>query len=406
MNAAPAGWRSRPWGNNPQNGIMATPVIDRVRRAIYVVALSQTAVGSLVYRLHALDLGTGAELFGGPVAISAHYPGSGGNSTGGLVSFDPLVHQERAALLEAGSNIVLAWGGRDGDCGQYSSWVMAYDASTLQQTGVIDLVPNDHGAGIWMSGAGPAMDASGDIYLVTGNAFAGAAGGGTPATGSYGNSIVRLSASAGLGVGDYSAPANAAALNAADLDLGGGGALLLPDELDASGATRHLAVAAGKDSHIYLVDRDHLGQFDTAQNHIVQEIAGQLGGRQFRSQPATFQHTVYLSAAGDPLKAFPLSAARLATAPSSQTGHAFADGVPVVSANGTANGIVWMVEGGAGQLFAYDATDLSRLLWSSSQAAGGRDQFAASGRPKSALVVNGRVYVGTSGSVSAFGLLP
>jgi hypothetical protein len=190
---APADSGSLPCGNINPNGITATPVIDRGRNAIYVEAMSKSSTGSIIHRLHALDLTTGKELFGGPTTITATYPGTGGNSQGGMVTFDPHVHHDRAALLESGGNIYTAWSGLDGDCGEYSAWVIAYSADTLAQTGVIDLVPNNHGGGMWMGGGGPAADAAGSVYVISGNGF-----GDTPGTNSYGNSFVRLTISSGL----------------------------------------------------------------------------------------------------------------------------------------------------------------------------------------------------------------
>ena len=393
-----------PCGSNATNGIMATPVIDRPHNAIYVVAFSKDGSGVLRYRLHALDLGTGAELFGGPAEITATAPGTGGNSSGGVVTFLPSVQQERAALLETASGIVLTWGGRDGDCGRYSSWVMSYNPDTLAQTSAVNLVPQDQGAGIWMSGAGPAMDASGDLFLVTGNAFV-QHGNGTPATGSYSNSVVRMSGT--LALVDYFTPWNTAALNAADLDLDGGGPLLLPDEVDSSGATRHLAVLAGKDSNIYLVDRDNLGRYGSTANAIVQQINGQLDGHEYHSAPVAWNGSVFLTSRGSALKAFTLSAARLSTTPSSHSAQSFSGGIPVVSANAGSNGIVWVDEAGSAVLYAYDASNLGHLLYSSSQAPNGRDAFRTSSGPgKTPLVINGRVYLGTAGSIAVFGLLP
>ena len=395
-----------PCGSNATNGIMATPVIDRSRNAIYVVAFSKDSGGVLRYRLHALDLGTGAELSGGPVVITASGPGTGGNSSGGIVTFLPSVQQERAALLETSGGIVLTWGGRDGDCGRYSSWVMSYNPDTLVQTSAVNLVPHDQGAGIWMSGAGPAMDASGDLYLVTGNAFV-QNGDGTPATGSYSNSVVRMSGSGTLAQVDYFTPYNTAALNAADLDLDGGGPLLLPDQLDNSGATRHLALLAGKDSNIYLVDRDNLGHFGSTSNAIVQQLNGQLDGHEFHSAPVAFNGSVYFTARGSALKVFSLNAAHLSTSPTSQSKQSFSGGIPVITANAGSNGIVWVDEGGSAVLYAYDAGNLGHLLYSSSQAANGRDQFRTSSGPsKTPLVIDGRVYLGTAGSIAVFGLLP
>ena len=154
---------------SPEIGITSTPVIDRARNAIYVVAVSRNSSGSYFHRLHALDLTTGKELFGGPTTISATYPGAGVNSSNGNVVFDAKQYNERAALLQVGATIFTTWTSHC-DIAPYSSWVMANSADTLQQTGVINLVPNGGGGGgIWMSGAGPAADASGNIYFIIGN---------------------------------------------------------------------------------------------------------------------------------------------------------------------------------------------------------------------------------------------
>ncbi|HEV8076620.1 MAG TPA: Ig-like domain-containing protein, partial [Candidatus Acidoferrum sp.] len=166
-------------------GIMSTPVIDRSRNAIYVVASSKNSSGNVAHRLHALNLTTGAELFGGPTTITATFPKSGG----GTVTFQPNVQQERAALLESNGIIYTAWSGYYGDCGNYAGWVIAYSADTLAQAGAIDLVPNSGRAGSWLGGGGPAADSSGNVYLPTGNA----SGGNTPGiSNDYGDTFVKL----------------------------------------------------------------------------------------------------------------------------------------------------------------------------------------------------------------------
>src|SRR5215469_9151552 len=296
-----------PCGNISPNGITATPVIDRSRNAIYVEAMSQNSSGSIVHRLHALDLTNGNELFGGPTTITATYPGTGGNSTGGVVAFLPSVHHERAALLESGNTIYTAWSGMYGDCGAYSAWVMAFDAGTLKQSSAIDLVPNNSGGGMWMGGGGPAADAAGNVYVVSGNGF-----GDTPGTNSsFGNSFVRLTASGGLTVADYFTPFNTKSVeDPADEDFGSAGPLLLPDLVDASNVTRQLAVGAGKDGNLYVLDRGNLGQFNSTTNNTYQEF--QLSAGENHSSPVFFNNTVYVGPTGSSLKAFPVSYAHLA----------------------------------------------------------------------------------------------
>ena len=400
---SPADSASLPCGNINPNGITATPVIDRARNAIYVEAMSKDSAGNIHHRLHALDLTNGSALFGGPATITATYPGTGGNSANGVVAFDPKVQHERAALLESGGVIYTAWSGLWGDCGPYSAWVIGYDAGTLKQTSVLDLVPNNSGGGMWMGGGGPAADASGNVYVISGNGF-----GDTPGTNSsYGNSFVRLTTSSGLMVGDYFTPFNTGAEDGADEDFGSAGPLLLPDMVDASGTTRHLAVGAGKDGNLYVLNRDNLGQFNSTTNGVYQEFT--LSSGENHSSPIFFNNTVYVGPTNNPLKAFAVSKALLATSPSSQTAHQFGDNgtVASISANGATQGIVWALDWGAGVLFAYDATDLTKELYDSNQAAGNRDHFSAvGGHFITPMVANGRVYIGTSSTVAVFGLLP
>jgi len=391
-----------PCGNISPNGITATPVIDRSRNAIYVEAMAQNSSGSIIHRLHALDLTNGNELFGGPTTITATYPGTGGNSTGGVVAFLPSVHHERAALLESGNTIYTAWSGMYGDCGAYSAWVMAFDAGTLKQSSAIDLVPNNSGGGMWMGGGGPAADAAGNVYVISGNGF-----GDTPGTNSsFGNSFVRLSTSGGLKVGDYFTPFNTLSEDGADADFGSAGPLLLPDLADASNVTRHLAIGAGKDGNLYVVNRDNLGQFNSAKNNVYQQFT--LSSGENNSSPVFFNNTVYVGPTNSSLKAFPVSQALLATSPSSQSAHVFGGNgtVASVSANRATQGIVWALDWGAGILFACDATDLTKELYDTSQAASNRDHFSAvGGHFITPMVSSGRVYVGTKTSVAVFGLL-
>ena len=400
---SPADSASLPCGNISPNGVTATPVIDRARNAIYVEAMSKDSAGNIFHRLHVLDLTNGKELFGGPTTITATYPGTGGNSSGGVVTFDPRVQHDRAALLESGSTIYTAWSGLWGDCGPYSAWVIAFDAGTLKQTGAIDLVPNNSGGGMWMGGGGPAADASGNVYVISGNGFRD-----TPGTNSsYGNSFVRLSTSGGLKVEDYFTPFNTLSEDAADADFGSAGPLLLPDLVDASNTTRHLAVGAGKDGNLYVLSRDNLGQFNSTTNNIYQQI--RLGSSENHSSPVFFNNSVYICPENNTLKALPVSKALLSTSPSSQSAHTFGSNgaVASISANGNAQGIVWALDWSAGILYAYDATDLSKELYDSNLAASNRDHFSpVGGHFIAPMVANGRVYIGTKSTVAVFGLLP
>jgi Immunoglobulin domain len=235
----------------PEIGITSTPVIDRTRNAIYLVAVSKTSGGSYVHRIHALDLTTGNELFSGPTTITASYPGSGANSSNGNVVFDPKQYNERPGLLQIGGTIYTTWGSHC-DAGAYTSWVMSCNADTLKQTSVVNMVPNGNEGGIWMAGTAPAADASGNIYFIIGNGDFGTAldSNGFPANRNCGNCFAKISSTAPMALTVYFTPLNTVAESNAVTDFGSGGPLLLPDLVDAGGVTRHLAIGSGKDSII------------------------------------------------------------------------------------------------------------------------------------------------------------
>lgn len=386
------------------SGIMATPVIDRARNAIYVVAMSQNSSKAIFQRLHALDLTTGAELFGGPTTITATYPGTGGNSQNGTVTFDSAYQHDRAALLDTGNTIYTVWSGLDGDCGPYSPWVISYSADTLAQTAALDLAPDNYGGGMWMGGAGPSADSSGNVYTITGNGFGGSPDGGLP-TGSYNNSMVKLSTSGGLSVADYFTPDITTADNQADLDFGSVGPLLV-DLVDNASTTHHLAMSGGKDGQFYVVDRDNMGQFNSGNDNIYQQFTLS-GGLNF-STPVYFNGTVYVCPANSKLDAFATSNAKLVTPPA-QSSNTFGGSGAVlsISSNGSDDGIVWAVDWTKTELFAYDATNLTTNIYNSSQASGQRDRFSSvGGHFVTPTVVDGKVYFGTATSVVVFGLLP
>ena len=395
---------------SPQIGITATPVIDRQQGpsgAIYFVAMSKDSAGHYHQRLHALDLKTGAELFGGPKEITATYPGTGDGSQGGQVIFAPGQFAERAGLLELGGTIYLAF---TSHCDQrpYTGWVMAYNAQTLAQTSVIDVTPNGNEGAIWMAGAGLAGDTQA-LYFLDGNGTFDTTlnGQGFPSNGDYGNSFMKISITGQLAVADYFAMFNTVQESDSDEDLGSGGAMILPDLTDDQGHVHHLAVGAGKDTNIYVVDRDNMGKFNPNNDSaIYQEIDGVLPGGVW-AMPAYFNNTVYYGSVGSPLKAFSISNARLFTSPTSQTATSFTypGTTPSVSANGTSNGIVWAIENTSpAVLHAYDATNLSHELYNSNQA-GSRDQFGAGNKFITPAIVNGKVFVGTQNGVAVFGLL-
>jgi hypothetical protein len=350
---------------------------------------------------------------GSPVEITGSYPGTGAASANGMVPFIPGQYAERAGLLLLNGTIYLAWTSHC-DIGAYTGWVMAYSESTLQQTAILNLTPNGNDGSIWMAGNGLAADASGNIYFLDANGTLDPSfdTNGFPSMQDYGNAIVKLSTAGGkLAVADYFEPYNTVSESNSDTDLGSGGAMLLPDLTDASGTVRHLLVGAGKDRNIYIGNRDNLGKFDPTNNsNLYQEIPSALANGAW-SSPTYFNGTVYYAGQNDTLKAFPITQAKLATRPSSQSAVVFPypGSTPSVSANGTQNAIVWAVESNVGQLnvlHAYDATNVSRELYNSNQAAGGRDNFGNGNKFITPVIVNGKVFVGTQTGVAEFGLLP
>ena len=393
---------------SPEIGITSTPVIDRSRNAIYVVAMSKDSSGNYFQRLHALDLTTGAELFGGPTTIQASYAGTGDNSSSGMVVFDPKQYKERAGLLQVGGTIFTTWASHC-DIRPYTAWVISFSADNLSQTGVLNLVPNGSAGAIWMAGAAPGADASGNVYFIQGNGDFDTTlnTAGLPANGNCGNCFTKISSTLPLKLLDYFTPSNTVAESNSDGDFGSGGELLIPDLVDGTGNTRHLAVGSGKDDIIYVVDRDNMGKFSASADKIYQQINGQLAGSVF-SKPSYFNGTIYYGAVNDAIKAFPIVNGLLATAPVSRSTHTFSypGATPAISASGNTNGIVWVVENSSpAVLHAYDATNLATELYNSNQAANSRDQFS-NNKFITPMIANGKVYVGTPNSVAVFGLLP
>ena len=396
---------------SPEIGVTSTPVIDRTRGpngVIYVVAMSKN--GSTYHqRLHALDLALGTELFAGPVDIQATYLGTGDNSDGTNVIFDPAQYKERAGLLLLNGVIYTGWASHC-DIRPYTGWIMGYSASTLAQTSVLNVTPNGNEGAIWMAGAGLAADNSGNIYFLDANGDFGAnLNSGFPSNGDYGNAFMKLSTTGNqLAVADYFEMNNEASENGGDVDLGSGGAMVLPDLSDGAGHTMHLAVGAGKDKNLYVVNRDSMGKFNPNNNNsIYQELSGVLPGGVW-AMPAYFNSTVYYGSVGSPIQAFKITNAKLATSATAQTSNAFGypGTTPSISANGSSNGIVWAVEnGGTAVLHAYDAGTLTEL-YNSNQASAGRDHFGAGNKFITPMIVNGKVFVGTPNGVAVFGLLP
>ena len=388
----------------PELGISGTPVIDSATGTLYVEANTKEVAGNVtnfVHRLHALDVVTGAEKFGGPVVIQGAVPGVGdGFDPLNGVEFDPAKHMNRPALLLDGGVVCVMFTSHQ-DYPPYHGWVFTFNAYTLEQEGVFNTTPNGSAGGIWQAGSGPAADAAGNIYVETGNGTFDAV------NQNYGDSVVKFSPAGGLVLLDYFAPANQLDLNLEDLDIGSAGLILLPDAV-GSAAHPHLLVAGSKAGVFWLLDRDQLGQFNAAgDTQIPQEITGATGSMWVT--PAYFNGAIYYCAAGDNAKAFAITNGAINTTPASQSTVAinYPGSSLEVSANGVSNAIVWGLDSSANQsgpavLNAYDGTNLALELYSSSQNPA-RDNPGLAIKYTMPTVANGKVYVGAVDALSVFG---
>ncbi len=365
----------------PEIGITPTPAIDLPTGTLYVAARTKISRGLLnaaryEQHLHALAITTGHEKFGGPVRIET--PG-----------FDPLRELPRAGLLLTHGQVYLTWASSC-DVGTYHGWVMAYDAHTLAQTAVFNTSPSSEESGIWQSDNAPAADEEGRVYVATGN-------GQFDAGRNYGDSVLQLALEGRrLAVRDSFTPDNQGELSARDLDLGSGGPMLTPNGL---------LLAGGKDGKLYVLDRDHLGTKPPRQ-------AIRFRGGIY-SAPAYWNGHVYVLASSDYLSDFPLEKGGLAARPAKMGQQRFGNpgATPAISANGTRNGIVWLIEtkawNGADRpavLHAYRAADVEEELYHSEQNAA-RDRVGRTLRFTIPTVVNGRVYVEAKGEVDVYGLV-
>jgi hypothetical protein len=344
----------------------------------------------------------------------------------------PAQHMDRSALLLANGIVYTTWSSHC-DASPYTSWVIGYNESNLAQATVLNLVPNGSDGGIWGSGSGPQADGSGNVYVPLGNGTFGNGGSGTgagavalngsgfPANGNYGNAYVKMSSSNGqLSVADYFTMSNSNAESNVDTDLGSGGGMLLPTLNDFNGHPRNLAVAAGKDSNIYIMDTASLGKYNPSADEMYQQLTRVLVNGQSSGvwgSPAWFNGTLYYGAEGNPLRAFQFANGRFGVNSTSQSIQIFSypGTTPSISANGTSNGIVWAPIGnGTASLHAYDATNLAHELYNTNQATGNRDGFGTGNKFVFPTIVNGKVYVASNGgtgigtqpgSVAVFGLL-
>ncbi len=398
----------------PEIGVTSTPVIDSAsgpHGTIYLVAMSKDSSGNYHQRLHALDITTGAEEFGGPVDVAAKFPGTGDNSAGGFVVFDPKQYKERAALLLLNHVVYTSWASHC-DFRPYTGWIISYNETTLAQKSVLNVTPNGNEGAIWAAGAGLAADPAGYIYFLDANGTFDTTlnSNGFPVNGDYGNAIMKLSTKKGqLAVADYFNMDNTVDESNHDEDLGSGGAMVIPNIKDPGGVVHQLVVGAGKDENIYLADRTNMGKFNPSSNsQIYQEVTGALGGAVF-SAPAYTNDRIYYGAVGDHIRAFAFnSTVQLNSTPQSQTSNTFGfpGATPSISGSAKADLILWATENTSpAVLHAYNASNLAVELYNSNQASGGRDHFGNGNKFITPMIANAKVYVGTQTGVGVFGLL-
>jgi len=397
----------------PEIGITSTPVIDVASHTLYVVAATKEN-GAFYHRLHALDLASGAEKFAGPRTIQASYPGTAQDGHDGVLTFSSRYQLQRAALLLAKGKVYVAFAS-NADSGLYHGWVIAYDATTLRQTGAWVSTPDGYQGGIWMSGCGVSADNDGNLYLSVANGPFDAYGEQPGAN--FSDSVVKLKPGArGITLADFFTPYNQAKMAEEDLDLGSAGVLLLPEEV---GSHPPLAVTSGKNGHIYVLNRDRLGGYNEARGNpqAIQEVKGQL--KQQMGTPAYWNGRVYFGAGTSPqkdgIKAFAVRNGVLSASPVSQSAaiYQLTRSTVSVSANGNSNGIVWAVDNdayynpqqGPAVLHAYDAKNLARELYNSNQRLA-RDNPGQSSKFTVPTVANGKVFVAGANQLSVYGLLP
>lgn len=386
-------------------GILSTPVIDRSSGTIYVLARTKSTSNSSYHQqLHALDLATGAEKFGGPVEVTAS-------------GFDAKKQSQRTALGLSGGNIYLAWASHE-DIGPYHGWVMAYNATTLRQTAVFNASASGSAAGIWQSGQGPTFDEAGNVYFMTGN-------GDWNGTTNFGMSFIKLSPT--LRMLDWFTEADFASENSRDDDLGASGVLILPTA--AGYPSTQYVIGAGKQGRMFVLDKNNMGHMssgDSGAHQMFQAIqtancSHHLHGSPIYWRSATRGQVVYLWGENDVAKAFTFNGSTLTTTPLSRTSvksPASGCGMPgaflSLSANGAANGILWancVFSGDAlhntvpGILRAFDANNLGVELWNSRMNAT-RDDTGNLAKFVPPTIANGKVYLPTfSNRVHVFGAL-
>jgi hypothetical protein len=421
-NSTPAGTYSSRLGT----GIHGTPVIDLSTNTMYLVS-SELQGTPTIFRLHALDITTGAEKFGGPYLVQATVPGTGTGSSGGSLTFNATYEFQRPGLLLLNGVLYVAYGSVN-DNGPWHGWIFSYNASTLKPIDVLAINPNGSAGGIWIGGAGLAAEVNdpnkpyGRMFTVTGNGSFSA----TPPytnTMNFGMSVITIDLTNGkMTVTDAFTPYNEATLETQDGDVGAGGVVLLPPQAIGGGKVLNPLVQDGKSGDIYILDRNNLGGYNPGGDKVVQSVQTPVSGTQnwgagIWGSPAYWNNNLYFGGtnpgASNSMIAYSFVNGVMSTTPTSQTQEKFAypGPTPSVSSNGTKNGIVWAIDasgktglGGIDVLLAYDATNISKTLYSSNTNVA-RDNPGGTVSFSMPTISNGKVYVGAANQLDVYGLL-
>jgi hypothetical protein len=405
-------------------GIVGTPAIDPVAGTMYFVVRTKEFGSTYAQYLHAVDMTTGAERLGSPVLITASAPGTGSGSVGGIVSFDPQKNNQRGALVLVNGVVYITWSSHC-DWGPYHGWVIGYNASTLLQEVVFCDTANGSNGGIWMSGQGPAVDPSGNLYLSTGNGSVGTASDRSDLT-NRGESFLRLTRSgANLNITSFFTPFNWQNLENGDIDLGSAGILLIP------GTTR--AFSGGKEGKVYLVNRDVMGGLSgstTADTNILQsfQVTSPTGQNDIHGAPVWWDGPdgsyAYIQGESDYVRQYKFDRStglfvlpQYARSALPAWIGGMPGGISSVSANGTnaGTGILWVshqYSGDANQavrpgiLRAYDGQNIGTEIWNT-QMVPARDAVGQFAKYVPPTIANGKVYLATfSGKLNVYGVLP
>ena len=381
-------------------GITGTGVIDPGKTTLYIVAKTVTGTGSNEVRnfnLHALDITSGSERLGGPVAITGTAPSSDGSGT-----FNPIYQLQRPALLLQNGILYIGFGGNGCDEYAYNGWFFAYNSQTLAQEFAYLVTPDGTRGSIWQGGSGPAVDEQGYIYYATAN--------GTydgPVDGNdFGDTVLKMGWNGNsLDVIDYFTPYNQKQLSTQDLDLGSAGPIILPDQ---PGLYPHELVAGGKQGTLYLINRDNMGQYNATADQVIQSIPEAVVN-ELTGVPTYWNGSLYVAGDLDYIKQFSLVNGLLTQQPVSQTTVQFLGAGPAstsISSNGNSNGILWAIRHTTPALFAFDPTNLANKFYDSTQALHTRDKLVPVVRFVTPTISNGKVYIGGSSALEVYGLLP